>query len=208
MISQKIIIELGEVLPILPPEIWNKIQDYLLEYYRNEHKKTHGKYLQESLYSLKLALFCMYNCDQDIFNVEYFSDSAFKNIQKVINCMQNKWIYHDKQVNGVIRHYPFTVFPTNWDLFVREHIYDEIGPEEHYETYDGYKSFLMIENEKMDELETHKWQVNNRNSSDGKRLLLPCHKLGWINRYEGIEIQGFTSYEDELEDREYGYDFD
>ena len=208
MISQKIIIELGEVLPILPPEIWNKIQDYLLKYYRNEHKKAHGRYLQESLYSLKLALFWMYNCDQDIFNVEYFSDSAFKNIQKVINCMQNKWIYHDKQVNGVIRHYPFTVFPTNWDLFVREHIYDEIGPEEHYETYDGYKSFLMIENEKMDELETHKWQVNNRNSSDGKRLLLPCHKLGWINRYEGIEIQGFTSYEDELEDREYGYDFD
>ena len=208
MISQKIIIELGEVLPILPPEIWNKIQDYLLEYYRNEHKKTHGKYLQESLYSLKLALFCMYNCDQDIFNVEYFSDSAFKNIQKVINCIQNKWIYHDKQVNGVIRHYPFTVFPTNWDLFVRKHIYDEIGPEEHYETYDGYKSFLMIENEKMDELETHKWQVDNSNSNNGKRLLIPCHKLGWINRYEGIEIQGFTSYEDELEDREYGYDFD
>ena len=208
MISQKIIIELGEVLPVLPPEIWNKIQDYLLEYYKNEHKKTHGKYLQESLYSLKLAIFCMYNCDQDIFNVEYFSDSAFKNIQKVINCIQNKWIYHDKQVNGVIRHYPFTVFPTNWDLFVREHIYDEIGPEEHYETYDGYKSFLMIENEKMDELETHKWQVDNTNSNNGKRLLLPCHKLGWINRYEGIEIQGFTSYEDELEDREYGYDFD
>ena len=208
MISQKIIIELGEVLPILPPEIWNKIQDYLLEYYRNEHKKTHGKYLQESLYSLKLALFCMYNCDQDIFNVEYFSDSAFKNIQKVINCMQNKWIYHDKQVNGVIRHYPFTVFPTNWDLFVREHIYDEIGPEEHYETYDGYRSFLMIENEKMDELETHKWQVDNRNFNNGKRLLLPCHKLGWINRYEGIEIEHYTCYEDELEDREYGYDFD
>lgn len=208
MISQKIIIELGEVLPILPPEIWDKIQDYLLVYYRNEHKKTHGRYVEESLYSLKLALFWMYNCDQDIFNVEYFSNSAFKNIQKVINCMQNKWIYHDKQVNGVIRHYPFTVFPTNWDLFVREHIYDEIGPEEHYETYDGYKSFLMIENEKMDELETHKWQVDNRNSSDGKRLLLPCHKLGWINRYEGIEIEHYTCYEDELEDREYGYDFD
>ena len=208
MISQKIIIELGEVLPILPPEIWDKIQDYLLVYYRNEHKKTHGKYLQESLYSLKLALFWMYNCDQDIFNVEYFSDSAFKNIQKVINCIQNKWINHDKQVNGVIRHYPFTVFPTNWDLFVREHIYDEIGPGEYYETYDGYKSFLMIENEKMDELETHKWQVDNSNSNNGKRLLLPCHKLGWINRYEGIEIEDYTSYEDELEDREYGYDFD
>ena len=189
MISRKIINELGEVLPVLPPEIWEKIDDYLLEHYKNEHKKKHGKYFQESLYKLKLAIFCIYHCDQHIFNAEYFSDSLFKNIQKVINYIQNKWIYHDKQVNGVIRHYPFTVFPTNWDLFIREHFYDKIGPEEHYETYDGYMCFLMIENEKIDELKNRKWQVNNTNSNNGKRLLLPCHKLGWVNRNEGIEIQ-------------------
>ena len=206
MISQKIIIELGEVLPILPPEIWNKIDDYLLEHYKNEHKKKHGKYFQESLYKLKLAIFCIYHCDQDIFNVEYFSDSLFKNIQKVINCIKNKWIYHDKQVNAVVKHYPFTVFPTNWDILIREHVYDEIGPGENYETYDGYIG-LMIENEKIDKLVTHKWQVDNSNSNNGKRLLIPCHKLAWVNRCEGVEIQGFTSYEDELEAREYGYDF-
>tara|TARA_B100000989_G_C19519284_1_gene463280 strand:+ start:1948 stop:2568 length:621 start_codon:yes stop_codon:yes gene_type:complete len=206
MISQKIIIELGEVLPILPPEIWNKIDDYLLEHYKNEHKKKHGKYFQESLYKLKLAIFCIYHCDQDIFNVEYFSDSLFKNIQTVINCIKNKWIYHDKQVNAVVKHYPFTVFPTNWDILIREHVYDEIGPGENYETYDGYIG-LMIENEKIDKLVTHKWQVDNSNSNNGKRLLIPCHKLAWVNRCEGVEIQGFTSYEDELEAREYGYDF-
>ena len=207
MITPTLINQLGEVLPVLPTEIWLKIEDYLINYYKNEHKKTHGKYLEESLYSLKLAIFCMYHCDQHVFNRLYINYSAFKNIQKVIDCIQNKWIYHDKQVNAVLKHHPFTVFPTNWDILVREHVYDEIGPEEYYETYDGYQSFLIIENEKMDELETHKWVVNNSYLDNGKRLLLPCHKLAWINRSEGVEIQGFTSYEDELEAKEYGYDF-
>ena len=211
MITSTLINQLGEVLPVLPTEIWLKIEDYLLEHYKNEHKRVHGRYLQESFKKIKYAIYWMNDFDDDIFNEAYSDDSTFTNIESVIRFMKQRWTVHDKQINNVFEHHGFTVFPTNWDIFVRVNVFVRVGYHEDYDSYDGYCGYLILPEEKIEEFYSHKWIVKSQNNGPfqrGKRLLLPCHKLAWINRSEGVEIQGFTSYEDELEAKEYGYDFD
>ena len=210
MITTQIISELEKVLPVLPTEIWLKIEDYLLEYYRNEHKRVHGRYLQESFNKTKYAILWMNDFDENSFIEAYSDDSTFTNIQSVIRYMKQQWILHDKEINNVYEHHGFTVFPTNWDIFVRINVFDRVGYYMDYDSYDGYSGYLKLPEEKIEEFYSHKWIVKSQNKGPfqrGKRLLLPCHRLGWRYQIQGVKMGGYTCYEDEIEAMEYGYDF-
>ena len=190
MITEKIKQELGEILPVLPPEIWNIIEDYLISYYKKEHKKKHGIYLTKSFIELKESV----NWIDRFLNISFKEDSAVKNIRFVIKYIKTKWIDHNKDTRSVIEFNKFYVYNTNWDIFIRNHVYDRVGCDGEYRAYDWYSDYLNASSEEIKELVSHRWIVSSNNTGPfkpGKRLNIQCHKLGWINFLDGVKNRGY-----------------